>query len=120
MSGRKKEWAVLYADGRVVTNLDGAFNEIPRNGVMQVFYASELTGVSVESSPEGIWLWRDGLWMGSDTFGLWDYLFHDEGPLCVLFGRTVKDAEWMSEVHRKSIEIMGEPKSAWTTRERRY
>lgn len=117
---QRKEWAILYTNGTVFTNLDGGFMDAPRNGVAQVFYSSELTGVSVESSPEGVWLWRDGLWMGSDTFGLWDYLFHDPGPLCVLFGRTVKDEKWMGDIHQKALEIMGEPKSAWRSRERRY
>jgi hypothetical protein len=120
VSERRKEWVILYADGSTFSDLDGSFMQAPRNGVMQVFYASELTGVSVESSQEGYWLWRDGVWMGSDVFGYHDYMFHDPGPLCVLFGRTRKDEVWMGEVHRMSVEIMGEPKSAWTTRERRY
>lgn len=110
---------MLYRDGSVFTNLDGEPHEAPRSGVMQTFYASEATGVSVEPSRVGVWVWR-GMWMGLDSeWALHDYMVN-EWPILALFGRTVRDEVWEGEVLRLSREIMGEPKSAWRLRERRY
>jgi hypothetical protein len=105
------DWLILYHDGSTFSSEDGGPEEAPRTGVMDVYYCSEETGVSVEHSNDGIWIWRDGLWMGTDNFGWHDYLFNQPGWLVMLFGRTLRDVDWQSKVKTVASEIMKTPKS---------
>lgn len=114
------DWKILYADGKVLSNLDGEAWEATRNGVMQTFYMDESTGVSVEGSLIGHWVWKSNRWFGCDDhMGFWDYMFHYPGKLTAVFGRTLHNEEWEADIRRLSIEIMNEPKTAWRPRERR-
>jgi len=114
------DWLILYDDGSTFTNLDGAPHEAPRSGVMQTFYMDDATGVSVESSPIGHWIWKRNRWFGvDDHMGFWDYLFHYPEPCVAIFGRTLHNEEWERRVHEQTIELMKMPKSAWRQRERR-
>lgn len=112
------DWKILYADGKVFSNLDGEAWEAPRNGVMYAFYMDESTGVSVEHSPHGIWVWRTNRWFGTDDRGWHDYMYFHPGQTTMIFGRTLHNEQWEKDIHERCIEIMAEPKTAWRPRER--
>ena len=114
------DWLILYADGSRFSSLDGEAHEAPRMGVMQTFYMDHATGVSVEPSLIGHWIWRSNRWFGCDDhMGFWDYMFNHPEPCVCLFGRTLHNEEWEAEVYQQTLAITGEPKSAWRARERR-
>lgn len=119
MTDRLMEWLIRYHDGSEFSNRDGEPWEAPRYGVMEVLYCDAGTGVSHEGSPAGYWVWRDGQWSGVDTQGWWDYLYHHPGPLTMIFGRTIKDAEWESRVSQLAKDRFHIEKSGWRKRERR-
>lgn len=114
------EWLIQYADGSTFSSDDGAPHEAPRHGVMQTFYMDDATGVSVEGSLIGHWVWKSNRWFGCDDhMGFWDYMFHHPGPLLAIFGRTLHNEEWEEDVRLKTQELLRTPKSAWRQRERR-
>ena len=113
------DWLIQYHDGSTFSSADGPPHAAPRNGVMQVFYMDEATGVSVETSPEGYWVWKSNRWFGTDQMGYWDYRFHWMEPQVAIYGRTMHNEEWEGEIRLKSQELLGTPKSAWRQRERR-
>lgn len=120
MSTGPIDWAILYADRSVVTSLDCEPWEAPRHGVQQTFYCDPDTGVGVESSLIGHWVWKQNRWFGCDDhMGFWDYMFHHPEPCICLFGRTLHNDVWEQDIRDKAIEICGWPKSAWRPRERR-
>lgn len=114
------DWLIRYADGSTYDSRDGAAWEAPRWGVLRVYFCDERTGVSMEPSPIGHWIWRDGRWVGLDDLsGFYDYLGNHEGPCVVLFGRTLRDDDWERFIVEESKFLTGADKSAWRVRERR-
>lgn len=120
------EWAILYADGSVWRDTDGAPHEAPRVGVQRVFFRDERVGVGVEVSPVGRWGWATdrndelGRWIGFDDYGgFYDYLSTYPRPAVVLFGRTIHPHEWEEVLRTDAERIMGVTKTAWRDQERR-
>ena len=114
------EWVILYHDQSTFSNLDGEAKDAPRHGVMETFFYDTSTGVSVESSPIGYWVWKSNRWFGiDDQMGFWDHMFHYSEPVIALFGRTLHDLEWQKDIHVKTLELMKIPKNAWRNREHR-
>ena len=113
------EWKILYGDGKTFSNLDGEPWDAPRCGVQTVFYCEEATGVTVESSLDGYWVWKETRWFGVDVAGYWDYRFHHRSPQVVVYGRYIKDEDWEGRIHALIQSEMDTPKSAWRARERR-
>lgn len=114
------EWLILYADETTFSNLDGTEYEARRYGVMETFFMDPATGVGVESSKIGHWIWKSNRWFACDDhMGFWDYMFHHPGPTLAIFGRTLHDLEWQTDIHQKTTELLKTPKSAWRARERR-
>lgn len=64
--------------------------------VQAVIFEDPVTGHTNEVSPEGYWVYRDGIWHGSDQMGFWSYLQGAPGAKYVLFGSTMTVDMWAS------------------------
>ena len=107
-------WTVRYADGSRFDHDGLPPPDMIRCGVQVVVQDDERVGREILRSSDGFWYWKGGRWYETDTMGMWDYLFHHDGPLFLLFGRWIPDAEYEA--------IVGEEvaaKSAWKKHERR-
>ena len=92
----RREWAILYADGSVFTNLDGPPENAPRQGVQIVYNLDPNVGLREEQTRVGFWGWRDAYgWVAFQTeSGFWDYAFESGIRQITLFGRTLPESEW--------------------------
>lgn len=51
--------------------------------------------------------WKHGRWYGCDTPGMWDYLYFHDGPIAIIFGRTIRDDDYWRMVQRANKEGLG-------------
>lgn len=102
------KWAIVYSDKTRYDGFGAPNPSIRRYGVQVVGQEDDRVGYEIVRSSDGIWIWKDDRWFGSDQFGFWDYLFHHDGSLIVLFGRWCLDSEW-DKMFSEELKI----KSAW-------
>ncbi len=71
--------------------------------VQAVVYENPEVGFVNEVSPEGYWIYRDGIWHGCDQMGFWGYI-HKPGFLHILTGSTMTRADWQAVSKRVQDE----------------
>lgn len=111
------EWAAVYPDLSVFTNLDGAWEEAPSWGMQAVVYKSKLTGWSICIGGHYIHRLPSGEFIPMDKDGVIDYSANVWKTIKV--GRQLSRGEF-NEVTRIARDIMGaENKTAYFKEERR-
>ena len=86
------EWRVYYDDGSTFTDLDGSPYDAPATGVQII--VSRSGEKTILSRGKTAYYWKDG-WNPCDEPGMYDYLMLYKGPKAVLFGRTIRDEEYL-------------------------
>lgn len=100
-------WRIYYGDGSTFSNRNSSPFLAPTSNVQVVAYeAATPTGFSLTHGKDN-YVWRDEQWHGTDAAGLWDYLYLATGPKAVLFGRTIRDADFWGIVERAGREGLG-------------
>ena len=82
-------WRLYYGDGSTFSNEDGVPDQAPSTNVMCVAWYDDDNRRRLAHSADYYW-YDEGRWVGSDLFGLWDYLART-GPKTVKFGRMMGD-----------------------------
>jgi hypothetical protein len=113
----KIEWAVIYSDRSVYTNLDGSWEEAPAWGVQAVVFKSKETGWSIVEYGDYYARLENGEFIPMDRDGLVDYSANVWKRIKV--GRQLSRQEF-NEVYAVARGLMGHlAKTAHFKRERR-
>jgi len=95
-------WEILYEDGSWFTSDSGAYWQAPRYGVQGVLQADPWVGLKEVYSADGWWIWKDGVWHGTNREGADAYrLCHMSPEQCTLQGTWVRDDLWREEIQPK-------------------
>jgi hypothetical protein len=98
-------WRIYYGDGSTFCDRDGDQWKAPATGVQVV--AVEIRGHVQLCHGKNVYIWRDGLWIGCDEAGFYDYLMTPPEPKRVLFGRSIRTDSFWKIVERASKEGVG-------------
>lgn len=100
-------WCVYYGDGSTYSDRDGPPFAAPAANVQVIaIERPNDTGFGLVREKDH-YCWRDGEWYGTDLGGLWDYIMSTTGPLKILLGRTLRDADYWALVARAGREGLG-------------
>lgn len=115
VNGATPTWRVYYSDGSTYSDADGPIQDAPALGVQAIVqrdpnphgtgrFVVHGGGQRPNRVPIDYYCWDDsqGIWAGTDLFGLWDYL-QRPGWKRVLFGRTIAD-----ETYQRIIMAAGD------------
>lgn len=113
-------FAILYEDGSWFTSKDGAYWQAPRYGVQVVLQDDDNVGVEIvrakrADSEDGWWIWKDGMWFGTNREGADAYrLMHHHPEHCTLQGTWLRHDRW-----QEALQEAEHRKAAWYPHERR-
>ena len=103
-------WRIYYADGSTYGGNGEDPFLAPATGVQVIAAESERskTGFTLEHGKDAYY-WDSMIewWNGCDTPGMWDYLIEFKGPKHLIFGRTIRDADFWKVVQRAGKEGLG-------------
>lgn len=100
---------IYYGDGTI---WEGE-GKPPSRDVQVILQRDSQVGYYLETGKD-FYVLRDGIWLGVDIFGLFDYLM-DSGV--VLFGRTINNDEYRDILKQAAQELTD--KNAWHVRDRK-
>lgn len=117
MTESQIEWAVIYGDRSVFTNLDGSWEEAPAWGVQAIIYRSAETGWSIATAEDYFIRLPDGEFLPINENALQDYVANVWKLAKV--GRRIGNHEY-AQIHGLALELMGDvKKTGYLKRERR-
>jgi hypothetical protein len=100
-------WRIYYGDGSTYSDRDGSPFHAPATNVQAIANkANNDRGFLVAHSKDAFY-WEGAGWNACDQMGLWDYLLEYRGPKAVLFGRSIRDAEFFAVIKRANREGLG-------------
>lgn len=100
---------IYYGDGSTFSERDGSPFDAPSANVQVVAVQSgNEKGFDLWHFKEGYYWNPDFGWIGCDMAGMWDYLLMFKGPKAILFGRSLRDAEFWKIVERAGVEGLGD------------
>ena len=85
-------WRIWYHDYRCIKSEQCDPFDAPGLGVQVIMQHHAINGRWAQMGHD-YYIWTDGIWVGCDLFGLFDYL-QQEGPRKVLFGRTIANEHY--------------------------
>lgn len=97
-------WRIYYEGGATWSDRDSDPFGAPPAGVIALAIELPAGGFLVQQSREAYFWKPETGWCPCDLAGLWDYLLLYRGPKAVLFGRSVRDAEFWETVGRATRE----------------
>jgi len=95
-------WRVHYDDGRTVSNLETAIEDVPGVGILVIAQFNRDVGRELLCRKH-FYYWERGLWWGCDLFGLWDYLTRP-GWKKVLHGRNIEHNQFSACYERARLD----------------
>jgi len=115
MMTRGRRWEIVYEDGAVCTSDVYDYWEVPRYGVQAVLQESADVGVEVVISHDGWWIWKHGLWFGTNREGADAYRLHHISP-----EQTTLQGTWVRhDVWQDLLRLIEDRKSGWYPHERK-
>ncbi len=92
-------WRIYYPDGLTFDgDGEGDLELAPARGVQAIVQKNE-RGWHTETGGD-YYVWKDGLWVAVDIFGLFDYLIETG---LVKFGRTITNTEYR-EIYQRALD----------------
>ena len=88
-------WRVYYGDGTTLDNTQCSVFELPTQDV-QAVVQFDLSVGRIVLNGLSVYCWhdKDTEWKAHDYVGMWDYLFHVQGPKYLLFGKTISNEDF--------------------------
>lgn len=98
-------WKLYYGDGSTFSDEDGPPEQAPGCNVMCVAWYDEDNRRRLAHSADYYWFDPTcGRWVGSDLFGLWDYLARP-GLKTVKFGRMIGDLQYRAVMSKAMNDL---------------
>ena len=107
------KWRIFYSD----STYEGDIENTPTRDVQVILQEDTRVGWAMVHQKD-YYIWEYDQWLGTDEFGLWDYLARD-GMKKVLFGRTLTHEEFQVVYYRAKDERDFGRKQGFLRRERR-
>lgn len=99
-------WRIYYGDGSAYAGqtLEDAIHA-PRLDVQVIWIENpkRSQGGGIVKGRD-FYVYKSDRWWGCDTAGYWDYVFHYEPPLAVIFGRTMGTEDAYNDIRLRALK----------------